>query len=587
MVKRKIPGKSKAPINPLKAVCVIGLVLALIISWGIVFFILARGKDIPGRGKTQVTTFARELSDYDLYNAPKRALEGVNPEEIEKRLSALQKKVQGVEEQLSVLKRRRALALADRRYIPAYKEAALAAATAFAYSAPLAAVAAESVALGGIPLSEDDTARLKSYAQRISQNRFDSVELGIHALAGELEDPAQAAALPGLENLLSLDLPSVPEQTRKNLLIDEFLLRAIKRDIPAASLRLDTLLTGADPEIISMEAEFFYDHQNPLKAAELFLRSAGEMDLARAADALVIAGEIPGARNIWLALSSQDKDGPGSSPGIVSRSLYNLASSSADQGEEASWLEKIFTLGSVGSQGSQAQGFRPGGRQGDSTEIYSIIRYTRLLDTSRSIAILGGEDMKRDPLLDLELLRRSLETWPPKRAAAEVWLLLGRNPEDEALYEWAAWYFDYQRLYTESAQLLKEAVRKGMSGSWIDLHRSFALLRDGKTAEGEKILKEALRTQGGSGSVDWRIPANLGRIQESRRAISSAIEYYEAAAALVKEKPAAALVQLRLSRCLQAVGRSSDSRKALEYAAELDPDNLNIRREIRAGTAPF
>jgi tetratricopeptide (TPR) repeat protein len=200
------------------------------------------------------------------------------------------------------------------------------------------------------------------------------------------------------------------------------------------------------------------------------------------------------------------------------------------------------------------------------------------------LAVFGEEGMSQNPLLDLELLRRRLDTWPSNRARAEIWMLQNRQSGEELIYEWAAWYFDYQRLFTETAQLLKEAERKGMTGSWLDLHRSIALIIEGKTAEGEKILKEAFNRPA---AVDWRIPANLGRIQESRRAISAATEYYETAAALltgkkaVREKKAAAQVQMRLSRCLETLGRTHESRRAVEYALELDPDNLNIRRELR------
>jgi tetratricopeptide (TPR) repeat protein len=215
----------------------------------------------------------------------------------------------------------------------------------------------------------------------------------------------------------------------------------------------------------------------------------------------------------------------------------------------------------------------------DSMGIYSTIRYTRLLDNSRSIAVL--EDIAEYPLLDLELLRRRLDTWPPNRAAAEVWLLLNRHPGEEALHEWAAWYFDQRRLFPESARLLRDAARKGMSGTWLDLHRGLALIREGKIAEGEKILREAgADSQGPAGSPDWRIFANLGRIYESRRQISAALEAYETAAVLVLYT-AAAQIQLRLSRCLEALGRRQESRYALERALEFDPDDLNIRRELR------
>jgi tetratricopeptide (TPR) repeat protein len=314
-----------------------------------------------------------------------------------------------------------------------------------------------------------------------------------------------------------------------------------------------------------MGAEFFYDYDNPLRAAELFLGLDGENDFARAADALALAGENAGARNIWLALSSGSR---GEESRANLRYLYNLASSSPSQTEEESWLERLF---------SQSQRFQS--RQGvpDSLSAYSVIRYTRLLDADRSIAVL--EDMKgNNNLLDLELLRRKQSAWPPTRAASEVWVLLSRNNDDEDLYEWAAWYFEHQRLYSEITRLLKEAARKGMSGSWFDLHTSLALTRDGKISEAEKILQSRFRDPALS---DWRIAANLGRIQESRRAISSALEYYQAAANLVKDKPSAALVQLRLSRCLEALGRRNESYRALELAFELDSDNINIRREFR------
>jgi len=415
-----------------------------------------------------------------------------------------------------------------------------------------------------------------------------------------MEYPALAATVPALETLLSQDFSPVPEKTRQDLLVDEFLLKIAKGDTPGAAVKLNALLATDDPSanaaanaaanvgLRRMGAEFFYDHQNPLRAAELFSKLSGERDIARAADALALAGEIPGARNIWLALSSD----PNSSINL-SRSLYNLAASSTDKKEEASWLEKLFSAAQKGNASM------------DSTRIYGVIRYTRLLDTPRSIAVLsetvisGSESKKQYPLLDLELLRRRLETptgqsaakggsppvtWPPNRAAAEVWLLLGRNPGIEALYEWAAWYFDHQKLYDESSRLLKEAARKGFSGPWIELHRSLALIREGKTAEGEKILKDAA-SRGAGGSQDWRIFANLGRIQEGRRTVSTAIDYYETAATLaLNQRPAdntaAAQIQIRLSRCLDTLGRSQESRRALERALELDPDNLNARYEL-------
>jgi tetratricopeptide (TPR) repeat protein len=551
--------KKKTLASPLKLAGAAGLILALIISWGMVFFYLFSGNS--GEKKASGNTFAVELKNYDLFDAPKRVMEGGNPDQIERMLTKLQKNAKSAEEQLSVLKRRRTLALIDRRYIGTYAQAAKAAAETFAYSTPIAAVAAEAITLGGSP-TENDLALLKSYASEISQYRFDTLALSANVLAGELDNPVRAAALPLMPNMLALDLSGLTEKTQKDLLMNEFLLRTYSGDISGAVSVINYLLNTGTGEIRRIGAEFFYDYNDPLRAAELFLSLDGENDYARAADALALAGEIPGARNIWLALSSGTQ-GEGSKARL--RYMYNMASSSPTIAEEESWLEKMFSQSQNQSRGPM-----------DSLSVYSVIRYTRLLDTGRGIAVL--EDFKGNPLLDLELLRRKQSTWPPTRAASEVWVLLSRSGDDADLYEWAAWYFEHQRLYSEVTRLLKEAARKGMTGSWFDLHTSLALIRDGKISEAEKILESRYRDPASS---DWRIAANLGRIQESRRAISTALDYYQAAAALVKDKPSAASVQLRLSRCFEALGRTAESYRAIELAFELDSDNINVRREFR------
>jgi tetratricopeptide (TPR) repeat protein len=569
--------KKKSSGNPLKTVSVMGLIFALIISWGMVFLYLFRGNSGQERtsgGLKSENAFTRELRAYDIFDAPKRVIEGDNPEQIERMLTRLQKHAKTAEEQLSVLKRRRALALIDRRYISAYTKASQAAAEAFTRSPPIAAVAAEATVLGGVS-SEGDFTLLKNYAPRISQYRFDMLSLSAYVLAGELDNPSKAAALPLLSDLPAMDLSGLSENTQRDLLIDGFLLHAYSGDISAATSGINNLLNNnqlnnqlntGSAEIKRMGAEFFYDHNNPLRAAELFLSLDGENDFARAADAMALAGEIPGARNIWLPLSEGSSGAE--QPKASLRYLYNLASSSPNEEEEKSWLEKLFTQSQGGTQS----------RQGalDSLSVYSVIRYTRLQDADRGIAVLEG--FKGAPLLDLELLRRKQPGWPPTRATSEVWTLLSHSGDNPDLYEWAAWYFEHQRLYSEMAMLLKEADRKGMTGSWFDLHTSLALIRDGKTSEAEKILEARYRDPS---LPDWRIAANLGRIQEGRRAISSALEYYQAAAAIVKDKPSAALVQLRLGRCLEALGRMAESYRAVELAYELDSDNINVRREFR------
>ena len=311
-MKKNIPAN-----NTLKIVFVVGIVLALIISLGLIFIFFWGNPIIKAE-----ETFARSLREYDLFDAPRRVFQGENPEQIESQLSNLQRQVFTIEEQLSVLKRRRALAMIDRNYIPAYRRASQQAAQEFPYSTPLAAVAADALVLAPSPLSNEDRALLSDYASRISQIHLGFLELSMHVLAGNLEDPVRASALPWLPQLLSMNFQGLSDQVRRDFQLNDFLLRAHNRDITGASQRLTSLL-AEEPDaagIRRMGAEFFYDHNNPMRAAELFLSLGEETDINRAADALALAGEIPAARNIWLVLSGDNIDR------IRLHSYYNLAS---------------------------------------------------------------------------------------------------------------------------------------------------------------------------------------------------------------------------------------------------------------------
>ena len=542
----------------LKLVCITGIVLALFISLGLVFFSFLWDSPL---GRVE-ENFAFKLREYDHFNAPARVSSGDNPDYIESLLLNLQRLVSTVDEQMSVLKRYRALASIDRNYIPAYRAAAQQAAIAYPFSVPIAAVAADALVFDNAPLSEDAKALLRDYTSRVTQGNLGSLELSMHILAGNLDNPVSAAAIPWLSELLSMDFSALPYQNQRELLTADFLLRAHNRDINGASLRLNTLMADREAESSRrMAAEFLYDHGYPLRAAQLYLSLDGERDLARAADALAMAGEVSAARNIWMVLSRD----PQTSERLRLQSYYNLASSSMNQAEGLVWIERVFSERVLADR---AQG---GQRNQDRIGIYSIIRYSRLLDGQRGIAILEG--FGGNPALELELIRYNLDEWPRTRATSEIWQLLNRYPDDEELYEWAAWYFDYHRLFSETNMLIRNAQRQGMSGNWIALHRGIYMIREGHIAEGERILIEAADRPNAS----WQIYANLARIQEMRQDYSAALGLYQSAAAMTRERTQAAKLQLRISQCLNELGRSAESRRALELAFELDPDDINIR----------
>jgi tetratricopeptide (TPR) repeat protein len=190
--------------------------------------------------------------------------------------------------------------------------------------------------------------------------------------------------------------------------------------------------------------------------------------------------------------------------------------------------------------------------------------------------------------------------WETARVIGEAWLLLGRRAGRSDLFQWAAWYLNLQRNYGEAALLLRTAARQNMGGPWLDFFRAIALVHEGDLNQAEDILRgfsgdaapaasAANSPLEGQNALTAAALANLGRILEARRALARAIEYYERASALLLDGAlpqdsgnfeTCARVQLCIARCLLALGRPQESRRALEFALDLNPDNLNARLEL-------
>jgi tetratricopeptide (TPR) repeat protein len=536
--------------NPLKPVSLIGIAFIIIIAIALLAFSISRNELIfPGQ---LGTNFTRDLGRYD------EAMGVERPELLARRLDRLERRAKSQDEWLSLLKRRRNLARLDTQYISAYQKSGNEAVKAFPYSEMIIAVAGESLLYDAMANSD----LLYEYAGRLSRQRYDPLVLSFYALTGVLGDPEKTAEIDGIEILLSAEL--APE-LRNLFRVNTVLLNILKGEILAAQIGINGLLETypSSRELLLLGGEFFYDYGNLLRSSELFSK-LGEVYLGRAADALALAGEIPAARSIWTALgNSRESD----SSKIIAQSLYNLASTSSNEREAAAWLERIFTSGAIS----------------ETEKLYAMILYTRLQNTSRAIAMLEEENLKANPLLDLELLRRRLDTWPLDRSTAEAWLLLGRHPESEALYQWAAWFFDRQKIYAETAQLLKISNQRQISAPWLELTLALTLLREGNINEGLNLLQAELQK---NSSRDWRIPANIARVMESRRSITAALDLYQRAALLAETNQDMALIQLRISRCLEALGYNDESRRALEYAQELDPENFFVRMELWRLTMP-
>jgi tetratricopeptide (TPR) repeat protein len=243
-------------------------------------------------------------------------------------------------------------------------------------------------------------------------------------------------------------------------------------------------------------------------------------------------------------------------------SLYNYAAWSQDIHEQTTALEKILTRYADASRMSF---------------IAAMIRYTRLLDEERAVASLGASSYTaQTPLLDLELWRRTEKNYPPGRAAAEIWRLIGRHIQENALYEYAAWYFGRNRQYEELSLLLKNAGQQGIDSPMLEYWRVLQEARTGETNAG----REAFSALSFASGHPWYVSANIGRFYEAERSWKNALDNYYTALADAAENRDKSRILTRMAGCLAALGRSGEAYGVLEEAVSLDPGNLAARSAL-------
>ena len=512
--------------------------------------------------------FDKLLEDYDykyrrITEAAYSSVQRQEFDELCKDLDRLEKKAWGVESWLSILKRRRQLAAVDSRYAQNYRQSSRHAADSFPHSEPLAAVASAAL-VHDTAITADGEKELRAIIPLLASSRYASMRLGLHVLLGDFKTPRQAVESLPKDSYLPSGLSSwenAAALTPGNdaILTDLLIFNILTGNSSNAETGIQAVLTAAPaPGLIRLAAEYYYDFGSLIRSAELFSMLPGDDAMSRQADALWLAGYAGSARTIWEMLKPiaiSDASGPNV------RVVYNLALTAPDQDEAAALLRELAGQGGTADASGQ----------------YGLIRYSRLLDASAAISTL---DAGRDPgtpaeaLIDLEILKRRIEIAESARITAETWLLLDRYPDEENLYQWGAWYFDLHRRYDETALLMKIAARNGFSGNWMGLHEALRQLREGDPDAAENFLASA----GG-----WAADANRGRILEARRAPIKAIENYEKAAAEVIANGGydnASRIQLRIAHCWKTLGRPDECRSALEYALDLNPDNLNARLEL-------
>ncbi|GHU21357.1 hypothetical protein FACS1894164_01520 [Spirochaetia bacterium] len=521
-------------------ILIVGVVLAILIGSGIIYLTSLDKTAAPPN-----ESFLQSLRAFD------EAGTG-DPVQADRTLDKLERRAFGLESKLSILKRRRALALQDSRYIDAYHTSASRAISRIPGSELLNLLLSESILLKEPVLSDQSRKELYTRAGnvRTTERAFD-----LYALSGVLSDPEQASVILHHEwNSGQLE----PEWER-DLAVLHILNGATKK----ASEQLDRMTQGEpDPQVIQLAGRFFYDYGQPEKAAKLLSSLFYDENVELQADALYLSGLEDSARDLWKTLTmSLD-------PSVRIRSRYNLATTTNNPAEALNLLE----------QNSADLWIVPD----PNYRRYTTILQTRLLDPPRAFAVL--EEMayqEHSPLIDLEYISRRQDRVSVDKTVAELWLLLNRYPEEESLYEWAAFFFEYQKRPAEMKILLEHIDHKAIEGAWVDMYHGLRALQENRlNAAGEYF--EAIP----AGNAPWQVTANRARILEQRSQFQPAIVLYQDALASTKNPAQSAKILIRISRCFSAMGWEEDARVMLKRARETDPDSLIIRLETQRLISP-
>ncbi|MDR1390371.1 MAG: hypothetical protein LBJ31_10410 [Treponema sp.] len=583
---------SRPIIRLLKQVCLLGLAIAVLLAVFLVF--AARSGGIPlsslfDVNRAGTSSFARMLESHDAFVSE-------NPDirsgEQNRLLDALEKKAPDTGAALSVLKRRRHLArfsAVDREaYLAAYGEAARRVFKRYPFSGSIGAVAGDAIIRENPAnaLPPENAAELRAISALMPGQ---DIGLVFSVYAGMMSDPALALELPGeyFTLLVSLARGAERERYRVNAAIRSLL----GGDAAGALIQINSLFDEApqNDETYRFGAEYYYNHGNFVQAALLFNHFFDDYSIGRQGDSLYLGGFIDSARELWEAAGKPEQYDDADAQKIRSRVLYNLASTSPSPAEANRALEQLFAQAGAPSDENQGRAF-------------AVIRYARLASQDRAVAILEQTDREGEGLFDLEWVRRSSSQWTVPRTIAETWLLLNRHIYDGRIYEWSAWYFDFQRDYEETAQVLRDAGINRVEGPWSAIHRAYAQLREGLVDEAEKTLRSISSGGARIGRFQqplWQASANLGLVLDMRGRPEEALEHYENAMGILsatgrlrrgegveaagpsREMRDASRIQLFIARDMRALGRESDSRRVLEYALDLDPENLEASLELR------
>jgi len=545
------------------------------------------------RAARQEENFNKILSDYDSAFSElafsEREFNLLNAE-----LDRLEKLAVTVESWLSVLKRRRILAVIHQPSAVNYSKSLDNALKAYPSSQPVIAVAAAHL-VKNTAINPEIDEQLRNSLELLSDPSYNTLRLALHVILRDFGSPKKADVIPDrLVSDITVGNTGWAEFPGSEIInINLAILKVLRRDYRGASADIQALLNSPSANALYFAAEYHYDFGDLLRSAEIYSWLSGfeyvpletqyissDKAMSRQADALYLAGFSDMASAIWNMLAED----------LNETSLYNLAVTADDRSTYAIWLEKLVNIETISDINN---------RNTMAAKQFGLIRYSRLHDNSAAINMLQRNRFfpaQNNPYIDLEINKRSIQGQNPARQLAQTWMLLDRHEKNEDLYKWAAWHFLFQRHFNEIPILLDriDLYDQVEFSLWTDFYKAVQYMLDGRLDTAENILRSIPHND-----ADWYVYANLGRIYETIRSPVRALEYYELAFARLSRDlfgilPAnpyerslqnqnyknASRIQFRIARCLTVLNRQSEIRRVLEYALDLDPDNLTARLEL-------
>jgi hypothetical protein len=625
----------------LKTACCVGVIALPLLVGALVYISVATGASPFKTTSKEGANWSTKLSDFDhLFSQYGQNPLQVNPELLSSILDSLETASAGAQSRLSLLKRRRALAAFARAagnsafvsaaaeqhaafFKTAYRTATQKAAADFPYSAPVHALACEALFWHTGRLDDLQRQELQRLAEPLLQTgtltegtylplAFSFLSAGdtFPRLEDALSHP-RAAALFAVAALRTTWPPRAGE-TQQPLLLDAALIHLLKStaaggaDSGADTAALVSALDAFDDatgKTLRFLADYYFDFGDLNRAGELFARLGGAENLEMAGAALYLANNPASAMNFWRALS--EGDSIKTTPQM--RARYNLASrgnaalstqeAAPETGAEQDSAPPSPDPRQLPEARTYIKGleeilvFGAGQPEYEAITIPALTLYTRFFPAARALAILDGDTRTQtSPLLDMEAIKRRALQAGIQKTAGETWRLLNRHATNAPVYQWAAWFFEYQHLYSEAEAIRYVASRNKIDTPQVTLNESFARIRH-EDYEGAEQTLAALKAHAPAPDEtplyqhdQAASHANLGLLQEARHAQAAALENYETALHILAANPQspptirrkAARLYILTARLYNTRQRTSESRTALAAALALDPDNINI-----------